>query len=224
MTVEAISKSTGHITDSYAAVKAGLPGADLPWLSNLRDASVARFVGEGLPTQKIEAWKYTNLNELRKIPFEPAKPVANGVSARSLPDMIGAEHRLVFVNGHFRKDLSAVCMPPEGATVATFADAIATHPDLVERAIALNGDKGANAFHTLNTAFMTDGLFLHLAEGVQLPSVIEVIHVSVGEKTPVFHHPRNVILADAASSATVVEHYVGSGTTATPEAAKLARE
>ena len=137
-------------------------------------------------------------------PFEPAKPVANGISARSLPDMIGAEHRLVFVNGHFRKDLSAVCMPPEGATVTTLAEAIATHPELVERAIALNGGKGANAFHTLNTAFMTDGLFLHLADGVQLPSVIEVIHVSVGENTPVFHHPRNVILAETESSATVV--------------------
>ena len=53
-------------------------------------------------------------------------------------------------------------------------------------------------------------------------SVIEVIHVSVGDDGPVFHHPRNLIIAEDGAHATVVEHYIGFGQT--PTLANVATE
>jgi hypothetical protein len=40
------------------------------WLTSLREAGKAGFTG--LPTQRQEAWKYTGLNKLKALTFEPA--------------------------------------------------------------------------------------------------------------------------------------------------------
>jgi Fe-S cluster assembly protein SufD len=208
-------RTTKHIVDRYAAVANALPGGELPWLVGRREAGIERFQGLGLPTRKIEDWKYTNLEELRRVHFEPAKPVANGVSAQALPTLVGAEHRLVFVNGHLRGDLCAVCMPPVGATITSLGHALATIPDIVEAHLGAARNGADQPFTALNDAFLTDGLFLHLKAGVDLPSVIEVIHVSVGDAGPVFHHLRNLIVLEDGAHATVVEHYVGFGQTPT---------
>ncbi len=203
--------TTKHIVDRYAAIASALPGGELPWLADRRKAGIARFQEQGLPTRKLEEWKYTNLDELRRVPFEPAKPVANGISTGTLPTLVGAEHRLVFVNGHLRQDLCAICMPPEGATISSLSHALKTAPELVKAAMgSARGDEDA-PFAALNDAFLTDGLFLHLKPGVDLGSVIEVIHVSVGQSGPVFQHPRNLIVAEAGAHATVLEHYIGFG-------------
>jgi len=206
--------TTRHIVDRYQAVAGALPGGSLPWLAERRQAGIERFQAQGLPTRRIEEWKYTNLDELRRVPFEPAKPVANGISTGTLPTLVGAEHRLVFVNGHLRRDLCAICMPPQGATISSLSQALATTPELVEAHLgtARAGENGEDApFIALNDAFHTDGLFLHLKPGVDLDSVIEVIHVSVGQSGPVFQHPRNLIVAEAGAHATVLEHYIGFG-------------
>jgi len=203
--------TTKHIVDRYAAIAGTLPGGDLPWLVGRREAGIERFRDFGLPTRRREEWKYTNLEELRRVPFEPAKPVVNGISTGTLPTLIGAEHRLVFVNGHLRQDLCAICMPPDGATITSLGKALETMPEMVEAHLGVaRGDEDA-PFTALNDAFLTDGLFLHLKPGVDLGSVIEVIHVSVGQSGPVFQHPRNLIVAEAGSHATVLEHYIGFG-------------
>jgi Fe-S cluster assembly protein SufD len=203
--------TTKHIVDRYQAVANALPGGALPWLVGRREAGIERFQELGLPTRKLEDWKYTSLDELRRVPFEPAKPVANGISTGTLPTLVGAEHRLVFVNGHLRQDLCAICMPPEGVTISSLNQALATMPELVEAHLGAARADGATPFTALNDAFLTDGLFLHLKPGVELGSVIEVIYVSVGQSGPVFQHPRNLIVAEAGSHATVIEHYIGFG-------------
>lgn len=203
--------TTKHIVDRYAAIAGVLPGSDLPWLVGRRNAGIERFRDFGLPTRKIEEWKYTNLEELRRVSFEPAKPVVNGISTGTLPTLVGAEHRLVFVNGHLRQDLCAICMPPDGATITSLGKALETMPALVEAHMGVARGNEDAPFTALNDAFLTDGLFLHLKPGVDLGSVIEVIHVSVGQSGPVFQHPRNLIVAEAGSHATVLEHYIGFG-------------
>ena len=53
--------------ENFEAVKPALPGAAIPWVGSLRTEAAARFAGSGLPTRKLEAWKYTDLSPLRQI-------------------------------------------------------------------------------------------------------------------------------------------------------------
>ncbi len=206
-----MSEASQHYAEQFGALRDTLPGAGLPWLARLRDDAMAHFASEGLPSRKIEDWKYTSLSDLEAAKFIPAEVCNNGVSRDALPALIGAEHRLVFVNGRFRTDLSAVCMPPQGVVIGRLADMLENDPQSLADCLGKAGEADGLAMVALNTAMMTDGLFLRLDDGVDLASVIEVIHVSVGGAAPSAHFPRNLIVAGAGSHATIIEHHIGDG-------------
>ena len=69
-------------------------------LQAFRRAGWERF--KGLPTTREEAWRFTDLSPLARESFPLGRPSTNGTKLRG---------DLVFVDGHYRPDLS---MPPEG--------------------------------------------------------------------------------------------------------------
>ena len=75
--------------------------------------------------QDREAWKYTSLRALRALEFVPVAGRA-AVTAEELPGLMPAEdrHRLVFVDGHLRRELSAVKDLPDNLIAG---DAAAGH-------------------------------------------------------------------------------------------------
>ena len=46
-----------------------LPGQDLFWLKTMRDKALTQFNEYGLPSKKVENWKYTSLWELTQQSF-----------------------------------------------------------------------------------------------------------------------------------------------------------
>ena len=60
---------TQPFTDRLDAAASGLPGGGRPWLDRLRAEARAAYREAGLPGPKVEAWKYTNLNRLRRMGF-----------------------------------------------------------------------------------------------------------------------------------------------------------
>ena len=84
----------------FAASRTDLPGGDLPWLTSGRDAAMARFLELGLPSQKAEDWKYSNLSPLAKSDFtgpnQKAADAARDEVAQRFPKE-SAAGRLVFM-------------------------------------------------------------------------------------------------------------------------------
>src|SRR6185312_4872097 len=97
--IESMPRDTRTIplpyADRFAAVAATLPGRNLPWLRDLRAQAIERVRQLGLPTIRNERWKYTNLNSLAAVAFEPAVPEASSRSPGRLPSII-AGCRVVF--------------------------------------------------------------------------------------------------------------------------------
>ena len=58
--------------ERFDEVAAGLPGAGLHWLDALRRDSLDAFNRVALPSTRVEAWKYTNLKDFAKTPFDIA--------------------------------------------------------------------------------------------------------------------------------------------------------
>ncbi len=71
--------------ERYREFAPALPGADLPWLKTLRQEAIARFSALGLPSPRVEAWKYTNLGSLAKQPFVPSSMNAVLSATRACP-------------------------------------------------------------------------------------------------------------------------------------------
>lgn len=187
-------------------------------LRPLREAAFARFAELGLPTTLNEEWKYTSLAPLAQVLFEAA-PIGelNGPTPQELDRLAGGPPgdgaiRLVFIDGHYRPELSSRAATHGRAFIGSLATALVERPDLVELELARHANHQGDALVALNTAFIEDGAFISLPEGEVLRAPIQLLFVSTapGEgQAAIVSQPRNLIVAGAGSQATVVETYAG---------------
>lgn len=194
--------------DQYGARKPALPGAAAPWLDGLRAHGIARFAALGFPTPKVEAWKYTNLNALRKIDFRPA---AAAEDAAGIAVDRGAAHRLTFVNGRFRPDLSDAGALPDGVELTGLTELLARDPGALEGRLGRLATDDGEAMVALNTALMADGYVLRIGRDVTVADPIEILFVGTAGQAPLAYHPRNLVVAEPGADAVIVEDHIGHG-------------
>ena len=167
-------------------------------------AKAEAALAPGLPTTKLEAWKYTDLAPLRDLEFAPGALAEVDVAASILPEARGS--RLVFVNGHYAPHASSVANLPPGVRFLNLACASAMAKDLG----SLAGDE--EFFANLNQARFTDGALVVVPKGVQVEAPLHVVFVSHQEgSVPTFALPRLFIVIERGASATVVEEHLGQG-------------
>jgi Fe-S cluster assembly protein SufD len=153
-------------------------------------AAWKRFQELGFPTTRQEEWRFTNLAPLARSTFALGRPTTNGVAQADV-DRLGLDKSLVFVDGHFRADLSS----------APFGVSLATRLDLIEH------DEDAPALVALNTALAEDGAFIEV-DG-ELAEPIHVLFIGTDGKAC---HPRNIYHVKKNARAEIVETYVSLGT------------
>lgn len=186
----------------------------LPGLGEARRHSLARFRDEALPSTRVEAWKYTNLAALARIPFAAPVPAAGDEeAAQTAARIVPASHRrLVFLNGRLQAGASAPGDSAAGSFVGSLGQALEQAAALVQphlpRLTALDGD----ALMALNTAFMIDGAAILLGRGQSLGPV-ELVQVGRAGAAPVAFHPRHLVVVEAGATATLVETRTGEGVT-----------
>ncbi len=169
------------------------------------------FERSGLPTTRMEDWRFTSLAPLLAHAFGHADPSAP-LSAADLEAAAGKAFgpRLVFVNGRFRADLSSAHGLPAGIHAASLQHAIAVSPGRVEPHLARAVSVEGRPFAALNAAFLGDGAFVHVG-GEAKGGVVELVFATVARQGPAASHPRVLVAADPGSQATVVETYVALG-------------
>jgi Fe-S cluster assembly protein SufD len=95
--------------------------------------------------------------------------------------------------------------------VGSLADEIANNPCAIEPHLGRYVDIQRDAFFALNTAFIEDGVYIYLPRRTVLENPICVLFVSIPAGKPAMAHPRNLIVAEDESQASVVEDYVSLG-------------
>jgi len=199
--------------DEFARLKASLPGGRLPWLQRAREAGLASFAATGFPTLRQEDWKYTSVAAIEKGRFvlaARAPPAPNGVTAQQIEDWsLPGTQRLVFVNGHYQPRWSRIAPLPAGVTLASLAEQLERDPERLESLLGPTPDAYPSGFAALNAAFMTDGAYVHLAAGVALDTPIHLLFVATAAGLAV--QTRNLVVADAGSRASLIEHHVAVG-------------
>jgi Fe-S cluster assembly protein SufD len=190
----------------------GLSGGAGLRVHALRRAALARFEELGFPTTSNEEWRFTNVSPIARTNFLPApapEPGAVGMADIDRHLFHGhAGHRLVFVNGHLAAGLSDPGAAPQGVILESLAAAIGRYPDLVTRHLARHARVDENGFTALNAAFMRDGAFLYVPDGVELAEAVHLLFVALPGADPVMSVPRNLIVVGRGSRAAVVESYV----------------
>ena len=185
-------------------------GHALPWLRKLRRDAFARFCEVGFPTTHDEDWRFTNVSAIAQAPFRLARNGRAGPSQQELEPyrVAGAACQLVFVNGRFARELSLSGKLPDEVSVSSLAGEIPDNPSAIEPHLGRYLDNRRDAFCALNTAFLEDGAYVHIPRGMLVEQPICLLFVSTGDDAPSMSHPRNLVVAEEDSQATIVEDYV----------------
>lgn len=184
------------------------------WLLPIRKAGMARFNEIGLPTQKHEDWRFTNTTPITNRPFAPVFESGTTVTAADLQDFAFAKQsgsRLVFVDGHFAPKLSSIAKLPAGVRVSSLSEALTTDTAILEKHLGRYSQNADNGFSALNQAFFLDGGFVYVPAGRVVEEPVQFIYVATATQSGATIHPRNMVIAGANSSVTVLESYVSLG-------------
>lgn len=186
------------------------------WLGRIRESGIERFAALGFPTTDQEDWRYTSVDPIAKATFALAVPDGHG--GRLEEDFVlrsafcaKEDIRLVFVNGFFEPDLSVTRGLPPGVVVGSLSKALRDNPGLLQNLLTKTAEFKDRPFVALNTAFLSDGVFLSIPDGVVIERPIFLCHFSWTEGRATVSHPRNLIVAGDNSRATLVEIYLGGG-------------
>ncbi len=199
--------------ESFSGFEKSAAGRNLSWLRNLRQGGFARFSEMGFPTTRDEDWRFTNPSAIAQTSF---RLVRNGHSLPSKEELapfrvVGAACQAVFVDGRFAPQLSSLGKLPAGVTVAGLAEELARNPGIIEAHLGRYLNLQRDAFGALNTAFLEDGAFVHVAKGTVAEEPIALLFVSTAHDFPAVSHPRNLIVAEENSQLTIVEDYISLG-------------
>lgn len=181
------------------------------WLTPLRRAAFTSFSEFGFPTLQDEDWRFTNVAPIAKLPFRPVTSApAHRLARESLnqfPFTGLSGSRLVFIDGHFSRELSTLSPQPEGVVVSSLAAALAGGDSTLEKHLARHARTDGNAFTALNTAFFQDGAFIHVPTGMSAEGPVHLLFVSTATATGSTTHPRNLVIAERGSRLTLLESY-----------------
>jgi len=206
-------KSTNQAVDCYLshfeAFERTLNGESQSSLHQLRRAAMGKLSDSGFPTTRHEEWKYTNITPITKIDFKPVfTSDAEGIPAEQVRQFsFGTQHQLVFVDGQFSSERSTIGALPLGVFCGSLAAAVKEPGDRVQQYLGRQVTMDETPFVSLNTAFLNDGAFIHIPDGVVLEEAIHLLFIASG-RGQVLIAPRNLIVLGKRSQASVVESYV----------------
>jgi Fe-S cluster assembly protein SufD len=179
-------------------------------LQELRDRASLWVNKLTIPTKRDEEWRFTDLSPLLKVNFQqPQIKVDLAESAIANFILPEAPIRLVFVNGTYAPQLSAVADLPEGLVVSNLAQLPVTHRSKVSQYLAQK-EGATEVFTVLNTAGLTDAAVVWVAKNTVVEAPIHLLFLSVADESATITQPRCLVVAESGSAVTLVEEYTNT--------------
>jgi Fe-S cluster assembly protein SufD len=207
MNVAVAKNETGRpLSDSFAIARDRLPGA-----AEARRTAFEAYERTGLPNRRIEDWKYTDLRALMRevLPLAPAPDVAalKGAAAALKLQAVHGARRLVLVDGVFAPKLSDLADLEKGLSIRTLRDVLEAG-DAAMQAQLFSLDS-TNPMVALNSAMMTDGVVIEIANGTVLSQPLQIVHIA-SAATPAAMFTRSMLRLGKDAGATLVESYIAA--------------
>jgi Fe-S cluster assembly protein SufD len=178
--------------------------SSLYWLPEIKAKATNWVRHSTLPTTRDEEWRFTDLSALKQVNFQIASVKILSSGIKSLNE--SENSRLVFVNGVYAAELSAVSGLPEGITVTNLSQ-LPTEYTEKAKAYFAQTEGAIEVFTALNTAGMVDAAVVWIAKNVTTETPIHLVYVTTGEN-PVISQPRCLVVAETGSQVTLVEEFV----------------
>ncbi len=197
------------LQQNYQNLTDSLPGQSLPWLNALRSEAFEYFSDKGFPSLRDEDWRYTNVSAIEKKLFTPQLDIATAEVDQDWLEKYQLEDvfTVVLVNGRFSQALFKLDNLPTGVTIGCLTEVLEQQPDLVEKYLNKVVSHKEHGFVAFNTAWFSDGLFVHVPSNQVLEKPIQLLHLVT--QADCLTATRNILVADEMAKVQVVETFVG---------------
>ncbi|WP_137045009.1 Fe-S cluster assembly protein SufD [Pseudolabrys sp. FHR47] len=191
---------------AYDGARGKLPGKGA--VASLREDAFKRFDAKGLPTRRVEEWKYTDLRTgLREaLPLAAVPDAAAKANARDAGAVFAAlkPRKLTFVDGAFVPELSDLSSEA-GLSIGSMAEALTKGDAEVTAKLGKTFETDDIAV-ALNTALMGDGVVIRIAAGTALKRPLHLVFVTQSEASS---FTRSLIVVEKGAKVAIAESHEG---------------
>ncbi|MFO7977574.1 MAG: Fe-S cluster assembly protein SufD [Bacteroidales bacterium] len=176
-------------------------------INELRKEAMERFQQMGFPTTRNENWRFTDLTPLMKMDYD--FDFENQSRSMDVENIFKCDvydldtFSVTMLNGWYVYKNAPLTRLPDGTIIGSLAKAMEVYPDLVDQYLGKAAHMENNSLTALNTAFMQDGLFIYVPQGVQVEKPIQLVNI-VDTSTQVFLNPRHLIIVEKEARLTLV--------------------
>lgn len=181
-----------------ATVSVESPEATVGGFSELRCRARVRFREQGLPSRRVEAYKYSDLTSLAKEEWVVGS-AASGLPP-GLPEPWG--RRLLWLNGRLLD-------PGESGDEIREIGAIAAHPPSGLKALIGQLTDSDDPLVNFNTMQFDHGAWIDLPAGVRPERPLELLFTHAPGERPVAAHARLALHLGANSRLVLIERHIG---------------
>jgi Fe-S cluster assembly protein SufD len=148
------------VQEDFARNRSSLPGAGLAWLDARRRAAMDSFAETGIPTRRVEAWKYTDLANALESGLGPATPFLGTLPKQSA--FAASDAHLLLVNGFLQ--------PTRSVNALDIVDlgALGNVPAWVEENLGLMAASRDQPLGAASLALMRGGVAVRVREHATL--------------------------------------------------------
>ena len=207
-----MSELASSLAEQFREHANKLPGAGQPRIVEMRERAFSQFEANGVPTAKLEDWKYIDtraLGDSNYIAINESNDLhSDAVQLSDLPLPEFTPHVAVFLDGEFCTRLSSLDALPKGVHLTTIG------PLLQQESAQIIGHMNNfdTAFPSLNTALLSDGVYVDLEPDTVLLEPLHVIFLVQRNDTPRLNTVRLIVVGKENSRGTIVEsHYCLDG-------------
>lgn len=202
-----------NIKEQYASLQSVTDGHDTGTLLPIEQQAFETFNKLGVPTSKHEEWKYTRIAAVfnKEYTFTSTQQLSKeDIDKFRLPGHETA-NELVFINGIFMEPFSnlrsssLVVMPLQAAVKSEYSEIVAKNISHSSRYIR-------DGIHALNTAFLQQGLFVHVKRGKVIEHPVYIYNITDARSANVLAQPRTLIHVAENAHVQMVETYATLGT------------
>ncbi|MEP1488938.1 MAG: Fe-S cluster assembly protein SufD [Algibacter sp.] len=178
------------------------------YIQDIKSDAIKSFEEKGFPSKKEEAWKYTSLNKILKEDYCVFPKQENALDYKDVKKYFIHDidsYKIIFIDGKYSSHLSETTH--DGIDVCLMSAAL-TKPKyriIVEN--YFNKVATADSLASLNTAFASEGAYIHIPKNKLVDKPIQIINFSTGNESATMLQPRNLIVVDENSHVQIIERH-----------------
>src|ERR671920_1500296 len=185
------------------------------WLTERRLSAWRAFEKTPMPTLRDEAWRYTDISDVRIEDFVPYTPSPDASSEQDLPDAVqaliseGEENSALLVQHNSESAYTRVDdeLLQKGVVFTDLHTALIEHEDLIKEKLFGLVPVDYDKFAALSAAVFSGGSFLYVPRGVQVEVPIQSYRWLdvVGSIMP-----RTLVVVEEGASVTYIDEYASA--------------